>query len=147
MPPDVQFRRVPVGFGREAWDNLGKAYYTLDALGEEARLTPEVFAALHRAGANLSTPKAFFDWAAGKGLDRKKVEDMFNSFAIAGKMNKANQTAKAYTVQIGAAHHRRRQVPDGLRQGRLAREDAGGDQRAGGQGQERAAQGQELIAP
>jgi thiol:disulfide interchange protein DsbA len=99
MPPDVQFRRVPVGFGREAWDNLGKAYYTLDALGEEARLTPELFAALHRSGVNLSAPKTFFDWAAGKGLDRKKVEDMFNSFAIAGKMNKANQTAKAYTVQ------------------------------------------------
>jgi thiol:disulfide interchange protein DsbA len=99
MPSDVQFRRVPVGFGRESWDNLGKAYYTLEALGEDARLTPELFAAIHRGGANLSLPKAFFDWAAGKGLDRKKVEDMFNSFAIAGKMNKANQVAKVYAVQ------------------------------------------------
>ena len=60
------------------------------------RLTPEVFAAIHRGQANLSSPKTFFDWAAGKGLDRKKVEDMYNSFAIAGKMNKANQVAKAY---------------------------------------------------
>ncbi len=99
MPADVAFRRVPVGFGRESWDNLGKAYYTLEALGEEPRLTPEAFAAIHRGGTNLSSPKAFFDWAASKGLDRKKVEDMFNSFAIAGKMNKANQLAKAYAVQ------------------------------------------------
>lgn len=99
MPSDVQFRRVPVGFGREAWDNLGKVYYTLEALGEEARFTPQVFAAIHRGGANLSVPKAFFDWAAGKGLDRKKVEEMFNSFGIAGKMNKANQVAKVYAVQ------------------------------------------------
>jgi len=100
LPADVVFRRVPVGFGRESWDNLGKAYYTLEALGVEQKLAPEVFAAIHRGNVRLDMPKTFFDWAAGKGLDRKKVEDMFNSFAIAGKMNKANQeAAKTYQVQ------------------------------------------------
>jgi thiol:disulfide interchange protein DsbA len=99
LPADVAFRRVPVGFGRESWDNLGKVYYTLEALGVEQKLAPEVFAAVHRGNVRLDSPKTFFDWAAGKGLERKKVEDMFNSFAIAGKMNKANQAAKAYQVQ------------------------------------------------
>jgi len=100
LPADVAFRRVPVGFGRESWDNLGKAYYTLEALGVEQKLAPEVFAAIHRGNVRLDMPKTFFDWAAGKGLDRKKVEDMFNSFAIGGKMNKANQeAAKTYQVQ------------------------------------------------
>ena len=99
LPADVAFRRVPVGFGRESWDNLGKVYYTLEALGVEQKLAPEVFAAIHRGSVRLDSPKTFFDWAAGKGLERKKVEDMFNSFAIAGKMNKANQAAKAYQVQ------------------------------------------------
>jgi thiol:disulfide interchange protein DsbA len=99
LPADVAFRRVPVGFGRESWDNLGKVYYTLEALGVEQKLAPEVFAAIHRGNVRLDSPKSFFDWAAGKGLERKKVEDMFNSFAIAGKMNKANQAAKAYQVQ------------------------------------------------
>jgi thiol:disulfide interchange protein DsbA len=99
LPADVAFRRVPVGFGRESWDNLGKVYYTLEALGVEQKLAPEVFAAIHRGNVRLDSPKSFFDWAAGKGLERKKVEDMFNSFAIAGKMNKANQVAKAYQVQ------------------------------------------------
>jgi thiol:disulfide interchange protein DsbA len=99
LPSDVVFRRVSVGFGRESWDNLGKAYYTLEALGVEAKLAPEVFAAQHRGQVNLASPKVFFDWAAGKGQDRKKVEEMFNSFAIAGKMNRANQVAKNYQVQ------------------------------------------------
>jgi thiol:disulfide interchange protein DsbA len=99
LPADVAFRRVPVGFGRESWDNLGKVFYTLEALGVEQKLAPEVFAAIHRGNVRLDSPKTFFDWAAGKGQDRKKVEDMFNSFAIAGKMNKANQAAKAYQVQ------------------------------------------------
>jgi thiol:disulfide interchange protein DsbA len=34
-----------------------------------------------------------------KGLDRKKVEDMYNSFGIAGKLNRSKQIAKDYGVQ------------------------------------------------
>ena len=41
----------------------------------------------------------FFDWAAGKGLDRKKVEDVYNSFGIGGKMNRAKQLAQNYDIQ------------------------------------------------
>ncbi len=98
VPPDVQFRRVPVMF-QDRWVPLAKIYYTLDALGEEARLSPEVFTAIHGKGMALWQEKTFFDWAASKGLDRKKVEDMYNSFAIAGKMNRARQQAELYRVQ------------------------------------------------
>ncbi len=98
IPPDVQFRRVPVMF-QDRWVPLAKIYYTLDALGEEARLSPEVFTAIHGKGIALWQEKTFFDWAASKGLDRKKVEDMYNSFAIAGKMNRARQQAELYRVQ------------------------------------------------
>jgi len=98
LPADVQFRRVPVMF-QDRWVVLAKVYYTLDALGDELRLSPEVFAAIHKGGSNLASDKIFFDWAAGKGLDRKKVEDMYNSFAIAGKMNRAKALAQQYNVQ------------------------------------------------
>lgn len=98
LPGDVQFRRVPVTF-QERWIALAKIYYTLDALGDEARLSPEVFTALHGSGVSLWQEKAFFDWAASKGLDRKKVEEMYNSFAIAGKVNRAKQQAQLYNVQ------------------------------------------------
>ena len=98
MPADVQFRRVPVVF-QDRWLPLAKAYYTLDALGEEARLTPALFTALHAKGMSLWQDKTFFDWAASQGLDRKKVEDMYTSFAIAGKVNRARATAQAYQIQ------------------------------------------------
>lgn len=98
LPADVQFRRVPVIF-QDRWLPLAKAYYTLDALGEEARLTPELFSALHAKGLSLWQDKVFFDWAASQGLDRKKVEDMYSSFAIAGKVNRARATAQAYQIQ------------------------------------------------
>ena len=97
-PADVQFRRVPVMF-QDRWVPLAKEYYTLEALGEDARLSPEVFTAIHKNGLPAWQEKAFLDWAQSKGLDRKKVEDMYNSFAIAGKVNRARSQAQAYNVQ------------------------------------------------
>jgi protein dithiol oxidoreductase (disulfide-forming) len=98
MPADVQFRRVPVLF-QDRWVVLAKVYYTLEAMGEDARLSPEVFVAIHKSGINLAIDKTFFDWAATKGLDRKKVEDMYTSFGIAGKINRAKQQAQLYNIQ------------------------------------------------
>lgn len=98
LPSDVQFRRVPVMF-QERWIPLAKIYYTLDALGEEQKLSPDVFKAIHGSGAALWNEKTFFDWAATKGLDRKKVEDVWGSFTVAGKVNRARQLAQAYDVQ------------------------------------------------
>jgi len=98
LPPDVSFRRVPVMF-QDRWVPLAKIYYTLDSLGEERKLSPDVFKAIHGQGVSLWNDKAFFDWAASKGLDRKKVEDVFGSFAINGKMNRAKQQAQQYNIQ------------------------------------------------
>jgi thiol:disulfide interchange protein DsbA len=98
VPPDVQFRRIPVMF-QERWVPLAKIYYTLEALGEESRLSPDVFVALHAKGMPLWQDKTFFDWAASQGLDRKKVEDMYNSFGIGGKVKRAQMMAQAYKIQ------------------------------------------------
>jgi thiol:disulfide interchange protein DsbA len=48
---------------------------------------------------SLWQDKTFFDWAASQGLDRKKVEDMYNSFGIGGKVNRARLAAQTYQVQ------------------------------------------------
>ena len=98
LPADVQFRRIPVMY-QDRWIPLARIYYTLEALGEESRLSPDVFVALHTKGMPLWQDKTFFDWAASQGLDRKKVEDMYNSFAIQGKVNRARAAAQAYQIQ------------------------------------------------
>ncbi len=97
LPPDVQFRRIPVVFN-PSWENLARSYYTLEALGED-KLSPDVFLAIHRSGANLADSKTFLDWAAAKGLDRKKVEDMYNSFTMSARLSKAKQSAQKFNVQ------------------------------------------------
>ena len=97
LPSDVAFRRVPVSF-QQRWAALAKVFYTLDALGAEAKLSPDVFKAIHGQGVALWDDKAFYDWAASKGLDRKKVEEVSKSFAIDGKMKRALQLAQQYRV-------------------------------------------------
>ncbi len=98
LPADVAFRRVPVVF-QDRWVPLGKIYYTLDSLGEERKLSPDIFKAIHGQGVALWTDKVFLDWVAAKGLDRKKVEDVWGSFAVNGKMNRARQQAQQYNIQ------------------------------------------------
>jgi thiol:disulfide interchange protein DsbA len=98
LPPDVQFRRVPVTF-QDRWKPLARIYYTLEAMGEDVRLSPEVFKAIHDAGVPLYSDKAFFDWAASKGLDRAKVVDTYNSFGVDSKLKRALVLAQEYNVQ------------------------------------------------
>src|SRR5450631_1730483 len=98
LPPDVQFRRVPVMF-QDRWKALAKAYFTLDAMGEDIKLSPEVFKAIHVSSLPLYQDKAFFDWAASKGLDRAKVAEIYGSFGIDSKLKRAKVLAQEYNVQ------------------------------------------------
>jgi len=98
LPADVQFRRVPVIF-QARWEGLARIYYTLDALGVEERLSPEVFKAVHVSGLPMYEDKTFFDWAASQGLDRARVMETYNSFGVSSKYNRAKSLAQAYNIQ------------------------------------------------
>jgi protein dithiol oxidoreductase (disulfide-forming) len=97
LPADVQLRRIPAQFS-PPWIGTAKVWYTLEAMNEE-RLVPAVFNAIHSQNIRLDQDKAFFDWAAAQGLDRKKVEDMYNSFAVNGKVARAKTLVQNYNVQ------------------------------------------------
>ncbi len=96
---DVVVRRVPITFGRAQWAPLAKMYYSLDILGESDRLTPQVFNAMHKEDKNFSDEKLQFDWIASKGIDRKKYQDVYNSFSMAGKLQRTDQLTTAYRIQ------------------------------------------------
>jgi protein dithiol oxidoreductase (disulfide-forming) len=96
VPADVAFKRVPVAF-QAAWMNLGKIYYTLEALGRDD-LTIKVFQAIHSAGIRMNEEKAFIEWAKNNGLDEAKVKELWNSFSVNSKMNRARTLAGNYGV-------------------------------------------------
>ena len=97
LPADVQLRRIPAQFS-PPWVGTAKVWYTLEALNEE-RLVPAVFTAIHSQNVRLDQDKVFFDWIATQGVDRKKVEDMYNSFAVNGKVARAKSLVQTYGVQ------------------------------------------------
>lgn len=96
VPADVSFKRIPVAF-QPAWANLGKVFYTLEALGRED-LSLKVFQSIHDANARLHEEKVFFEWAGNNGLDVAKVKEMWGSFAVNSKMNRAKTLAQNYQV-------------------------------------------------
>ena len=97
LPADVQFRRIPAQFS-PLWTGTAKIWYTLEALGRED-LVPAVFVAIHSQNQRLDQEKPFLDWAATQGLDRKKVEEMYNSFAVAGKLSRGKTQVQGYAIQ------------------------------------------------
>jgi|LNFM01.1.fsa_nt_gb protein dithiol oxidoreductase (disulfide-forming) len=96
-PADVEFRRVPAVF-QESWIPMTRAYYTIEALGMVDKLHHEMFATLHKQRQQLRDANAIFDWAAGKGVDRKKFADTYNSFGVNGKTQRSIELTRKYDI-------------------------------------------------
>lgn len=98
LPAHVVVRRVPVGFNA-AFQPLQKLYYTLEAMGQLDALHDKVFKAVHDERQRLNNADAMASWVATQGVDRAQFTQVFNSFAIAGKVNRATQLQDAYEVE------------------------------------------------
>jgi protein dithiol oxidoreductase (disulfide-forming) len=96
-PADVEFKHVPAVF-QDSWIPLTKAYYTIEAMGLIGKLHQEMFAALHRQRLPLRDANAIFDWAATKGVDRKKFADTFNSFGVNGRTQRSVELTRKFDI-------------------------------------------------
>lgn len=96
-PADVEFKTQPAVF-RESWLPLTKAYFALEATGNLARLHEKLFAALHDQNVPISTDDALFDWVEKQGVDRDKFADVYKSFGVQGKTQRAVQMTKEYRI-------------------------------------------------
>lgn len=96
-PADVEFRRIPAIF-QDSWVPLTKAYYTIEAMGLIDKLHQEMFASLHKQRVRLQDANAIFDWAASKGVDRKKFADTYNSFGINGRTQRSIELTRKHDI-------------------------------------------------
>jgi len=96
LPKDVEFKRVPA-IARPDWAPGAKAYYTMDALGVTEKLHSALFEAIHKQrSVRPNDDAALIDWITKQGgLDRKKVEEAYNSFTVNTKMMRASQIFRA----------------------------------------------------
>ncbi len=98
LPPDTQFRRMPVVFGRASWETMARSYYALEALGEIEKIHPKIFAAIHDDNIILQQKDVLTDWIEKQGLDRKKFSAAYDSFSMGGKIQRSNQRAQSYGI-------------------------------------------------
>lgn len=99
LPPDVLFRRVPVGFNRDLWINLQRAYYALDASGDLARLDGPLFHALHEERKPLIDESSITDWVGRNGGNADKFAAAYISLPINKETVQADQMAADYRIE------------------------------------------------
>ena len=98
-PADVEFRYVPAAFD-SSWLPLARAFYALEAMGVTAKYHEDIFTAIHRNNqkALISDPRAMADWLGGKGLDKQKFLDTYNSFAVNGRAQRTMDLTRSYDI-------------------------------------------------
>ncbi len=96
-PADVEFVKVPAVFNPNA-AVLARAYYALEALGEEQRLSDAFFNALVNERRRLNDEAALAGFVAQYGVDAAKFREAFNSFGVDAKVRRAEQLAQQYRV-------------------------------------------------
>ena len=101
LPRDVQFRRIPAIFNDE-WAHDARVFYTLEAIGDLARVHAGLMDAIHQQGGVRLKGEAYLKWVAdwlGKnGVDLAKYDTALRSFTVETKLKRAMQLTQAYKI-------------------------------------------------
>jgi thiol:disulfide interchange protein DsbA len=97
LPPDVAFRRVPVGF-TAVHESHQRLYYTLEAMGQLEAMHRRVFAAIHQQSQRLEREADQAAFLKAQGVDTARFADFSRSFGVQTKMRQARQLADAYKI-------------------------------------------------
>lgn len=95
---DVVVKKVPLSFNAY-FAALAPIYYTLETMGELARLDSVVYRTIHGGGNRLGDAKSRADWAKRNGLDANRFEQIYKSFAIDSQVRSGNQRAVEFRVE------------------------------------------------
>jgi len=98
LPPDVHFRRVPVGFNDVRKEFHQRLYFTLEAMNQVDALHAKMFARFHLQHKPIDREADALQFAQENGLDAAKFKDILNSFSMQTKIAQANRLTEAYGI-------------------------------------------------
>jgi thiol:disulfide interchange protein DsbA len=93
----IVVKRVHVKFS-EAMVPQQKLYFTLEAMGKVDEYQLKTFNAYHVDRNRLSSDAEVFKYVEKVGLDKKKFADIYSSFSIQSKVNRAAQLMNDYKI-------------------------------------------------
>lgn len=97
LPQDVTFRRLPAVFS-ENWMIYARIFYAFEAMGVLEKQHPAIFNAVHVQHINLGNEKTLLEWVGKQGLDSKKFAEVYGSFSVMNKAQRAKQLTRAYGI-------------------------------------------------
>jgi thiol:disulfide interchange protein DsbA len=99
LPKDTQFRRVPAMFNEE-YAQGARAFYALEAIGEEEHVHKALFDAVHTGSRlKVANEAVLTEWLGKQGVDTKKFAAAYRSFSVEGKLKRAAQLTEAYKFE------------------------------------------------
>jgi len=101
-PKDVEYRAVPMVF-RQEWRAPAKLFFTLEAMGLLDKYHAKVYDAIHKERKELFTDAGAKEWAKSVGIDSTKFNEVYDSFGIDAKLQRAAAIGKEYGVQFTPA--------------------------------------------
>jgi thiol:disulfide interchange protein DsbA len=99
LPEDVAFRAVPAIWGNEQLRGLARLYYALERSGVLEGLESDIFAAVQDDKRPIFDAAGVRAWLAGKNVDVDLIMETYESFAVQGLVQRADQIARAYRIQ------------------------------------------------
>jgi len=98
LPPDVRFRRVPVGFDARK-ETHQRIYYTWEALGLVEKMHLKTFTRFHVQKRPIDSERDMLDFAQDNGLDVAKVGQAWNSFSVQTRCREAGRLEDDYGIE------------------------------------------------
>lgn len=94
----VALRHVPA-LASDSWENFARLFYTLQAMGQLARLNWPVYDNFHFRGLKLNEEPVMAKWVAHNGLNKQKFIAIYQSPQIQAKLAQARKMTKDYGIK------------------------------------------------
>lgn len=94
---DVAFFKTPAALN-PVWEANARGFYAAQLLGYEDKTHDALFKAIQKDGKKLFDQDSLSKWYASQGVDRKKFNSLYNSFAVGTKIGRSKEGAKRYQL-------------------------------------------------
>ncbi|MBF2718990.1 MULTISPECIES: thiol:disulfide interchange protein DsbA/DsbL [unclassified Psychrobacter] len=94
---DVAFFKTPAALN-PVWEANARGFYAAQLLGFESKTHDALFNAVHKDGKKLFDQSSLSKWYATKGVNEKKFNSLYNSFAVGTKIGRSQEGAKRYQI-------------------------------------------------
>lgn len=92
---DVAFFQTPAAMN-PVWEQNARGFYAAQLMGYQDKTHEALFKAIQKDNQKLFDQSSLSKWYAAQGLDEKKFNELYNSFAVQTKIERSNNAARKY---------------------------------------------------